>query len=131
MNETYAKEWFNQANHYRSVTNELIKLGYYDVACSTAYQSIEMLLKSVNIKENGTFSKIHKIDKLAKTLNVSKPIQDAVLNISKDYTKVIYPDVGGNAHYEVYNKTIAESRIKAANDVWNLLKTRYKPFEDE
>lgn len=118
--------WFEQAEEdYKSIAS-LLKDKRYHGAVLFAQQSVEKIIKAYIIEtKNIPPLKSHRIEKLIKEagLDLGEIDNPDVVDLSKAYTWVRYPDLG-RAHFP--NQHEAEKLIKIAKKVYQWVKKTLK-----
>ncbi len=125
MKNEAAQIWIEQALHDLDMAKKNLEVGGYDVAAFLAQQCVEKLLKAALILEGKKPPKTHYIDVLAQIVEVPQEIFEQILPLTTDYLLARYPDVMGEPPYRQYTRSIAESRIQAAETFWAYFQERW------
>ncbi len=119
--------WWKQALKDLEAAEKNYKIGEYYIVAFLCQQSIEKALKALYIhilKESpGT---THSLVFLGKRLEVPKDLMSILRKVSPDFIITRYPDVAGDAPYELYDEEIARERLEWARRMIAWIKEKLK-----
>jgi HEPN domain-containing protein len=90
----------------------------YEVAAFLSHQAVEKYLKATWIHRKGARPRpTHYLKELGQGLRVPKRLMAHLISLNADYTVARYPDAANGVPYELYDKSIATAKVKAAEEV--------------
>jgi HEPN domain-containing protein len=125
MNRAVAVKWLAQALHDLEMAEKNIGIGGYDVAAFLSHQSVEKLLKALLAARGRTVPRMHHVDELAEELGLPPEVRTHIDGLTADYMLSRYPDVTDCVPYEQYNCALAGEKVRAAQNVFRMLKESY------
>ena len=65
---------------------------------------------------------------LGKRLNLKSEVLNDIIDLTIDYTFSRYPDVTDKIPFEIYDESIAKTKVDKAKRIFNHLENQYKKF---
>ena len=95
----------------------------YEVAAFIAHQAVEKFLKAawMTVKEEAA-PRTHSLTELGDPLGVPSEYLRHLAYLNADYTTARYPDAANGVPYEVYDRAMAEAKVKAAQEALEWLR---------
>ena len=95
----------------------------YELAAFMCHQAVEKYLKAawVVVKREAA-PRTHSLTELADGLGVAADLRSHFAYLNPDYTTARYPDAANGVPYEVYDRAIAEAKIRAVEKVFPWLR---------
>jgi Uncharacterized conserved protein related to C-terminal domain of eukaryotic chaperone, SACSIN len=121
------KFWFNKSDEFYSIAKEMAERGHYWFSCFASQQSVEFLLKGIEMKYTGTHTFTHDLSellqKVEKILGVkaTEEVYQACDFLTPHYTISRYSMVTS------YDKRKALECIKMSEIVRNWVNSQIKP----
>ncbi len=96
----------------------------YEVAAFLASQAVEKYLKGAWIEIKHEPSPwTHSLTELGDGLGAPASLRAKLVYLNADYTTARYPDAANGIPYEVYDRPTAESKVAAAQELFEWLRT--------
>jgi len=130
MNRAVAVKWLAQAMHDLEMAEKNIGIGGYDIAAFLAHQAVEKLLKALVAAQGRAVPKMHFVDELAEQLGLPPEVRTHIDGLTADYMLSRYPDVSDSVPYEQYDRALANEKVRAAQNVFRMLKDRYADLQN-
>jgi HEPN domain-containing protein len=112
--------------HDLEIAEKNIGIGGYDTAAFLAHQSVEKLLKALMAASGRAVPRTHYIDELAEQLELPPEVRTHIDGLTADYMLSRYPDITDQVPYEQYDRALAAEKVRAAQNVFRMLKERYE-----
>lgn len=126
-----ARSWMIQSRHDLAAAMRLQEQGVFDWACFLAQQSVEKILKAIDILENGRTTKGHDLDVLGRRCGFSGSDLDLLKDLTGEYTITRYPDAALAPPCEMYDEEIAAKRLRQAESFLAKFMSRLEPLDAE
>jgi HEPN domain-containing protein len=95
-----------------------IAIGAYEVAAFLSHQGVEKYLKGAWIqRRRARPPATHYLRELGEGLRIPKRLMRHLLFLNPDYTVARYPDAANGVPYQLYDKTTANAKMEAAQEV--------------
>jgi HEPN domain-containing protein len=95
-----------------------IGIGAYEVAAFLSHQGVEKYLKGAGIqRRRARPPATHYLRELGEGLRIPKTLMSHLLFLNPDYTVARCPEVANGVPYELYDKTTANAKVEAAEEV--------------
>jgi HEPN domain-containing protein len=132
MNKT-AQKWFKQGLHDLENAKKNFEIKAYDVTLFLYEQSIEKVLKGYYYQKfRKSPPRIHSLEKLAELVNLSKELDEFVIELDDYYLALRYPDAGERMPYELCEREDAKRGLEIAEKlIENLSKKLRRHKENE
>lgn len=101
-----------------------VDIDAFEVAAFLAEQAVEKHLKAawIVVKREGS-PRTHSLTELGDGLDVTPELRKHLVYLNADYTVARYPDAANGVPYEIYDRPTAESKVRAAEEVFVWLRT--------
>ena len=110
--------WWKQALKDLESAEKNLKIEEYYLTAFLCQQSVEKALKALYIHKLKTFPGVtHSLIYLGKKVGVPREFESILKKLTPDFVVARYPDVTQTAPYELYDKEIAEEKLKMAKKV--------------
>ncbi len=118
-----AERLIKQAERDLENARKNVEIGAYEVAAFLANQAVEKYLKGVWITLRGEAAPhTHSLIELGDQLGVSEATREHLGYLNADYTTARYPDAANGVPYEVYDRPMAERKVRAAEEALDWLR---------
>lgn len=95
----------------------------YELASFMSQQSVEKFLKAAWMETRGEAPpRTHSLVELGDPLGVPEELRKHLVYLNADYTTARYPDAANGIPYEIYDRETAESKVDAAEALFEWLK---------
>ncbi len=95
----------------------------YEVAAFLAHQAVEKYLKAAWMHgRREPAPRTHSLTELGDALGVPKTHRKHLGYLNADYVTARYPDAANGVPYEVYDREMAEAKVKAAEEALEWLR---------
>ena len=118
------EEWFEKASYFRSSARKRVEEGVYWAACFEAQQSIELLLKGIQVALLSVHEFTHDLAKMLKSLeaagiNIPRELYVYADALTPHYTMARYP----GRKPVVYDELAGRRCIEYAERIWSWAET--------
>lgn len=116
-----------QARRDLENARKIITTGAYEVAAFMSQQAVEKYLKAVWLERlRKRPPATHSLRELAEGLDVPSDLLPRLNYLNPDYTVARYPDAANGVPYELYDESIATSKVGAAEEVAEWVEARLR-----
>lgn len=96
----------------------------YELASFVAEQAVEKRLKAAWMETRGEAPpRTHSLTELGDPLDVPDGLRKHLVYLNADYTVARYPDAANGVPYEIYDRETAESKVEAAEALFEWLRS--------
>ena len=112
-----------QAERDLESARRIIEIGSYEVSAFLAHQSVEKYLKAAWMHgRREPAPRTHSLTELGDALGVPRTHRKHLGYLNPDYVTARYPDAANGVPYEVYDREMAEAKVKAAEEALEWLR---------
>ncbi|MGH7700500.1 MAG: HEPN domain-containing protein [Gemmatimonadales bacterium] len=123
MRRVEAERLIKQAERDLENARRNVDIGAYEVAAFLANQAVEKYLKGAWIVIKGEAPPhTHSLTELGDRLGVPTATREPLGYLNADYTTARYPDAANGIPYEVYDRPMAERKVRAAEEALEWLR---------
>ena len=122
---TEAERLIRQAERDLENAAKNITIEAYEVCAFLCCQAVEKYLKALWLHERGEGAPwTHSLTELGDGLGAPAELRPRLVYLNVDYTAARYPDAANGIPFEVYDRPTAESKVAAAEEIFEWLRER-------
>lgn len=104
-----------------------VEIEAYELASFMSQQAVEKFLKAAWMEVRGEAPpRTHSLVELGDPLGVPDELRKHLVYLNADYTTARYPDAANGVPYEIYDRETAESKVDAAEALFEWLRSLVK-----